>query len=175
MPAAKTLAREQALAELARRYVTSHGPATLRDFVWWSGLTTADARAGLELAQAHVVQEKIDGQTYWQPAAAPAMDPPSLAAHLLPAFDEYLVGYQDRRAVLDPQLVKRINAGGGMLNPTIVIDGQVVGTWKRTLKKDSVTIVPTWFAPPSEPQIHALHLAAQRYAAFLNLRASLNH
>jgi hypothetical protein len=175
VPAAKMLAREEALAELARRYVTSHGPVTLKDFVWWSGLTTADARAGMDLAQAHVVQEKIAGQTYWRPASGPVMDSPSPAAHLLPAFDEYLVGYQDRRAVLDPQMVKRINAGGGMLNPTIVFDGQVAGTWKRTLKKDSVTITPTWFSPPTEPQIDALHLATQRYAAFLNLRASLNH
>jgi hypothetical protein len=148
---------------------------TLKDFVWWSGLTTADARAGMDLAQAHVVQEKIDGQAYWRPVSGPVMDPPSPAAHLLPAFDEYLVGYQDRRAVLDPQMVKRINAGGGMLSPTIVFDGQVAGTWKRTLKKDSVTITPTWFTPPTEPQIDALHLATQRYAAFLNLQASLNH
>lgn len=175
VPAAKMLPREEALAELVRRYVTSHGPATLQDFVWWSGLTTADARAGLELARAHVVQEMIAGQAYWRPASGPIADSPSPAAHLLPAFDEYLVGYQDRRAVLDPQMVKRINAGGGMLSPTIVFDGQVVGTWKRTLKQDRVTIVPTWFSPPTDPQIHALDLAAQRYAAFLNRHALLNH
>lgn len=175
VPAAKPLAHEEALAELTRRYFTSRGPATLRDFTWWSGLTAANARAGLELAQAQVGQEKIDGQTYWRAVSTPVATSPSPAAHLLPAFDEYLVGYQDRRAVLDPQRVKQINAGGGMLNPVIVIDGEVMGTWKRTLKKDTVTITPTWFMPPTDPQRYAFQNAAQRYATFLNLRASVNH
>lgn len=174
VPAAKTLPREEAVAELTRRYFTSHGPATLHDFVWWSGLTRSDARAGLEMMQGYLVEEVIANQTYWRAASMPTLHLSSPAAHLLPAFDEYLVGYQDRRAVLDPALVKRINAGGGMLNPVIVIDGQVAGTWKRTLKKDTVTITPSWFASPTGDQLHAFHAAAQRYAAFLSMQVSIN-
>lgn len=175
VPAANTLPREEALAELTRRYFTSHGPATLQDFVWWSGLTKSDARAGLEMMRGYLVEEVIAEQTHWRAASTSTLTPPSMAAHLLPAFDEYLVGYQDRRAVLDPLRVKHINAGGGMLNPAIVIDGQVRGTWKRTLKRDTVTITPTWFSPPTDPQRHAFHAAAQRYATFLNLPASIDH
>ena len=168
-PQAKTLARDQALAELARRYFTSHGPATLRDFVWWSGLATSDARAGLELARPHLAQDTIDDQAYWRPRSIHAARRAPPTAHLLPAFDEYLVGYQDRSAVLDPRHAKRINAGGGMLAPTIVIDGQVVGAWKRTLKKGAVVITPIWFAEPKRSQKRAFTTAALQYGTFLKL------
>ncbi len=177
LPPAKSLPRDQALAELTRRYFTGHGPATLSDFVWWSGLTATDSRAGLEMARPYLAAEEIDGQTYWQPAsaleasAAPLAEPPE--ACLLPAFDEYLVGYTDRSAVLDPRFVKATNAGGGMLNPVIVIDGQVVGTWKRILKRETVVITPSWFRAPRKAQQAALLQAAKRYGAFLGRTAVL--
>jgi len=163
--------RDQALAELARRYFFSRGPATLADFVWWSGLTTADARAGIETARPDLAAEEIDGQTYWQGASAPKRpaDPP--AACLLPAFDEYLVGYKDRSAVLGPGYTQAVNAGGGMLSPVIVIDGLVVGTWKRALKKETVVITPGWFRPPKKAQQAALLQAARRYGDFLERTA----
>src|SRR3712207_6350881 len=63
LPAARVMAHDEALAELARRYFTSRGPATLQDFVWWSGLTTADARAGLKAITADLVRKTIDGRT----------------------------------------------------------------------------------------------------------------
>ena len=172
VPAAKTMPRDQTLGELARRYFTSHGPALLQDFVWWSGLTTANARAGLEMAAPHLEQTMIEGRTYWQSRSAPDLPEALATPRLLPAFDEYLVGYTDRTSVLEQQYIKQTNAGGGILNPTIIIDEQVVGTWKRTLKKDSVTITPAWFTEPSEAQKHALHLAALQYTGFLELALS---
>lgn len=168
-----TLPRDEALAGLARRYFTSRGPASLRDFVWWSGLTAADARAGLEMARRHLASDVIAGETYWRPATQPAVAERRPAACLLPAFDEYLVGYKDRRAVLDPEYVRRTNAGGGMLSPTIVIDGQVKGTWKRVLKKGEVIITPAWFIAPNNAQMRAFTLAAEQYGAFLGLPVEL--
>lgn len=168
---AEVLPHDQALAELARRYFTSHGPATAQDFAWWSGLPVAEARASLEMARSQLAQEETDGQTYWLPRSAPGKREPPGSAHLLPGFDEYLVGYRERSAVLDPLYVLSTNAGGGMLNPTIVIDGKVVGTWKRVLKKGSVIITPNWFAPPDEGQVRAFNTAALQYAAFLGLQA----
>jgi hypothetical protein len=170
IPASVAKTRDEALAELARRYFTSHGPATLQDFVWWSGLTALDARAGLELARPGLGHEVIDGQAYWLLAAMPAAGDASPSAHLLPAFDEYLVGYRDRSAVLDPAEVRRINAGGGMLSATILLDGQVAGTWKRTLKKGSVAVTPHWFAEPGDVDEEAFAAAAHRYGAFLELQ-----
>src|SRR5213078_2598445 len=99
-PQARTLARDEALAELTMRYFTSHGPATVQDFVWWSGLTVADARAGIESLKSQLVQEVIDGQIYWFSASTPPAKVSS-STYLLPYFDEYTVGYTDRSAVFD--------------------------------------------------------------------------
>lgn len=168
LPPSPAKTRDEALVELARRYFISHGPASLPDFVWWSGLTMAEARAGVEMARPHLLSEATAGQTWWMSAAMTRAAAPHPAV-LLPAFDEYLVGYKNRDAVLDPAFVKRINAGGGLLNPTIVIDGRVVGVWKRTLKKSSVAISPAWFVPLDAAHKEAFSRAAQQYGAFLGL------
>lgn len=171
IPRSRELEKDEALAELAARYFTSHGPAKLQDFVWWSGLTVAEAKAGLEMAGPRLAREVVESQPYWFPPSSPARE--EATAHLLPAFDEYTVAYKDRGAVLDPAQTRKLNAGGGMLNPAIVIGGQVVGTWKRTLKKGSVIVAPSLFAPLKKAGKSALTQAARRYAAFLELSMEL--
>jgi DNA glycosylase AlkZ-like len=166
-PKAKRLARDESLAEIARRYFTSHGPATLQDFAWWSGLTTADAVAGLEMAKRFLAQETINGQAYWLASSTPATKDPSPTAYLLPAYDEYTVAYKDRSAALNPEHAKLPNYGHGIFNPTIVVDGQVVGTWKRTLNKDSLAISPSPFAKLKRAETRAVAEAATRYGKFL--------
>jgi hypothetical protein len=166
-PKAKRMGRDESLAELAKRYFTSHGPATLRDFTWWSGLTTADATAGLEMARRSLAQETINGQTYWLATSTPATKDSSPTAHLLPAYDEYTVAYKDRSAALNPKYSKLPNYGHGIFNPTIVVDGQVVGTWKRTLKKDTLVIAPSPFTKLKRAETHAIAEAAKRYGNFL--------
>lgn len=172
-PPAKRLGRAEALAELAARYFTSRGPAALQDFVWWSGLTTADARAGLEAAKPRLVTEVFGGRTYWLSPSAPTAKDATPTAYLLPAFDEYTVAYKDRRAVLPPSKAPLVNNGGGMLSPTVVVGGQVVGTWRRELKKESVVITPSLFAKLRQPERQAVAAAAQRYGEFLGLTAVL--
>ncbi|MBI4790878.1 MAG: AlkZ family DNA glycosylase [Chloroflexi bacterium] len=172
-PQSKHMERDAALAELAKRYFTGHGPATLQDFAWWSGLSTADARAGLDLVKPYLMPEVVADQIYWLASSTPIAKAKTRTAYLLPGFDEYLVGYKDRSAVLDPLYVKQTNAGGGMLNPTIVINGQVVGTWKRKLPKSSVVITSNWFTAPKKSDQHALAVAARRYGAFLGLSVML--
>ena len=173
VPKSKELERDAALAELAKRYFTGHGPAMLQDFVWWSGLTTAAAREGLELARPHLVQDAFGGQTYWLASSMTTAKPKAQAAFLLPGFDEYLVGYKNRNDVLNPSYARQANNGGGILNPTIVMNGQVVGTWKRTLQKDTVTITPLWFTPPKKSDQRALAQAVQQYGDFLGLLATI--
>jgi hypothetical protein len=167
-PKARKMARDEALAELAKRYFTSHGPATLQDFVWWSGLRTADARAGLEMAKSHLAQHANDGQTYWFDSSMRTAKDASPTAYLLPAYDEYTVAYKDRSAVLNPLYGKQKNTGNGIFFPTIVVDGQVVGTWKRTLKKSEVVITPGPFARLNEAETRAFAVAASRYGEFLD-------
>jgi DNA glycosylase AlkZ-like len=166
-PAARRMARDESLAEIAKRYFTGHGPATMQDFAWWSGLTTADATAGLEMAKRDLEQENINGQTYWLVSSILATKDSSPTAYLLPAFDEYTVAYKDRSAVLDPTFGKQANSGNGIIYPAIVVDGQVVGTWKRTLKKDSLAISPSPFAKFMRAETRALAKAANRYGKFL--------
>jgi hypothetical protein len=172
-PAAKTMKRDEALAELARRYFTSHGPATVQDFVWWSGLTTVDARAGLEMVRPHLVQEVVEGQTYWLSPSTRTAKAASLTAYLLPPFDEYTVAYKDRSAVLDPLYTRLVNTGNGVFSPMMVVDGQAVGTWKRALKKDAVVITPSPFTKLSKAATRAIAIAASRYGKFLDAPISL--
>lgn len=172
LPPTPKLDRGQALGELTRRYFFGHGPATLKDFIWWSGLTVSEAKAGLETAKRDLVEEAYDGRHYWRVDHPMSPSGATQVLHLLPAFDEYLVGYQDRSAVLDGQYTRRTNNGGGILNPVILYDGHVVGTWKRTLKKDAVVVTPDWFTPPTPAQISAFETAATRYNTFLGLPVS---
>jgi hypothetical protein len=168
LPATTQRSREESLAELARRYFTSHGPATIRDFAWWSGLAAADAEAARELVANELAAVPVEKQTYWQDidTAAARAKP---GCHLLPAYDEYTVAYQDRSAVLPDEVSARADSGHGIFYPAIVIDGQVAGTWARELRKTSVAITCQPFARLDRRQSQALAAAARRYADFLGL------
>ena len=173
-PQARTLDRDEALAEFARRYFRSHGPATLQDFVWWSGLTVADARAGLEMVTSQLIHEVVDGQTYWFSMSTPSAKDLSPTVCLLPNFDEYIVGYTDRSAVFDASHTNKIDPRGNVLfNHTIVMDGRVVGTWKRTIKKDAVIITPSLFTPLNDAETRAFAASANRYSAFLDMSVNV--
>jgi hypothetical protein len=127
VPEGKRLSGDEALAELTRRYFTSHGPATLADFVWWSGLTTSDARRGIALLDRNLERIEIGEAVYWNSGSAPK--PSRTSAHLLPAYDEYNVAYKQRQLVFDPNSVSQIT-NWGALGPTIIIDGRITGIWK---------------------------------------------
>jgi len=173
VPPTRTLDRDEALAEFARRYFTGHGPATLQDFVWWSGLAAADAKAGLEMVTSQLMSEAIEGQTYWFSASMPPVKELSQRVHLLPNFDEYTVGYTDRSAVIDVSDSTKFDARGNVLNHVIVLDGRVVGTWKRTIKKDTVIITPNLFNSLNEAETRALVAAANRFGVFLGMHVNV--
>lgn len=156
--------RSEALAELALRYFQSRGPATIADLAWWAGIALKDAREGVESAKPSLVSEVVGRETFWRSHAAPVA---SQSASLLPAFDEYLVAYRNRDAVLDPRHAKRVNAGGGLLSPCVVIDGQVIGTWRRALSRETVAIDLDLFAPVTSRVLRRIRQAAQRYGEFL--------
>lgn len=151
VPQTRPLARDEALAELARRYLRSHGPATLQDFIWWSGLSATDARRGIELA----------GETETRITRKPNRIVHS--CHLLPAFDEYFVAYKQRDTI--PGL-----NNWDVLGPTIIIAGKAVGTWKRT--NDRATLTLNLLRPLNKSEQRALARATDRYTEFLNPRNS---
>jgi hypothetical protein len=174
--------RDEAIAELARRYYQSRGPATLADFVWWSGLTAAEARAGTSAARLSLIAGVIDGQTYYwvEPShkkaekGSRAQSAASSRAYLLPAFDEYLVGYRGRDAVLDPRQARRLNAGGGILPPAILFDGRVIGTWRREISKAGIAVEIDLFETSSRAAQPFIELAARRFGRFLGADAEIS-
>jgi hypothetical protein len=165
-----SLERDTALAELALRYFCGHGPATLRDFVWWTGLKVSDAKGALDSVSHQLSRQVVNDTSYWMPREWAASAETVRKAYLLPGFDEYLLGYRDRSAVLDPLHSEKVVPGGnGVFQPTIVINGRVLGTWKRTLKKNAVVITASPFKPLKKTEQNAFAAAAERYAQFIGL------
>jgi hypothetical protein len=168
-PQARHLGREHALAELAGRFFLSRGPATVHDFARWSGLTVADARAGLETVRGQLHHEQVDGRSYWRAPTTPAVHDHAPAAILLSIYDEYISGYKDRSAMVEPSYGARLQALGNALTAIVVVNGQVVGTWKRTLKKDAIVIETDIFATLTNAEGQAVAKAIDQYATFLQL------
>jgi hypothetical protein len=174
VPSTPPLEREAALAELARRYFGGHGPATLADLVWWSGLKVAEARMAVALAAPHLVKQTVAGTDYWMSSDSPALPVAAADLHLLPSFDEYLLGYADRSAVLDPSHTVRINPGSnGVFKPILVRDGRVAGTWRRTLRTHAVSVTIDPFQPLPPGETEALAQATARYARFVGKPVAL--
>jgi hypothetical protein len=168
-PDARDLPREEALAELARRYFTSHGPATLNDFAQWTKLPAADVRSALAAAQPGLVSQTIAGKEHWRQAGDSAAPEDPQRIDLLPGFDEYLLGYAERSAILASEHADQIAPGGnGVFRPMVVTGGQITGAWQRTVKKNSLRITLMPFPGHTLTPEHAFP-AAQRYSQFLGL------
>jgi hypothetical protein len=161
----RNLEGEEALREFAVRYFRARGPATVRDFAWWASITLADATKGLASAMEELESREFDGTTYY---LARDVEPAPRAVRALPGFDEYLLGYQDRSAALAPEHADRIAPGSnGIFLPTILVDGAVVGTWKRkeTATKVSIEVIP--FETLTKTSVAGFARQMARYGEFL--------
>ena len=172
VPISRPRPRDEAIAELARRYFTSHGPAQIHDFAWWSGLSVADARAGLATVESELARETIDGRTYWFSSSGRTPTAPR-TAYLLPLFDEYLIAYKDRRAALDTSRWTRA-ASRDPFSAPVVVNGQVVGGWKRVQTGDKVGIALTPLAPLKKRDVAAVTDAARTYTDFVGAELDLS-
>ncbi len=167
VPRGKTLSRDEALAELALRYFSSHGPAQIKDLGWWSGLSMKDIKRGIELNGKKLTSEEVEGNVYWH-ASNQAKVTSDHAAHLLPAFDEYLVAYRDRDAALAKLHAHHLNPGAnGMFANVVVISGQVVGNWKRTITKSGISVTTTPFEKFSKEDEKLIEKTSERYKKFI--------
>lgn len=168
----RTFEREAALPELARRYFQSHGPATLHDFVWWTGLTVKDAQAAIAGATAELMggleRVEVEGVGHWWAPRRVGRQAKTVSpqVQLLPAFDEYTVAYDGRASLLAPAHRRRVKPME-LLNPVIVVDGVIAGTWRRTLHKDGPRVIHRWFGKPSRAERAALLPAIDAYVRFL--------
>jgi DNA glycosylase AlkZ-like len=175
VPATKPLDRDEALAELARRYFTTRGPATVHDFSWWSGLTIADSRKAIALLESALLSEKVEEQTYWlaYDSAPPASNRNMI--HLLPNFDEYFIGFKDRSAMLDVVGEFSLLPGNPMFTAHVLVhDGQLIGGWKRAVKPKSVSVDVVLLSKLTVPARKALLATAKQYGKFLGLPVELS-
>lgn len=168
VPEARVLERDEALAELALRYFTSHGPASLTDFAGWSGLTKGDARKGLAAVEGELAHTEMDGVEYWHAE----LDSAPTGVQLLAGFDEYVLGYKDRSAFATPEILTAVVPGGnGVFKSSVVSDGQIVGLWtvKRFAQRQEVRVA--WFDTRPAPDL--LEEAVARYAGFTEVATAL--
>jgi hypothetical protein len=167
IPKGRVLTTEESLAELATRYFTSHGPATLADLVWWSGLTVKDATRALEMVKSKFISETINDQTYWMAndLVVPKNNPNQVS--LIPAYDEFLVGYKDRSAAVNSTIEAKVR--NSIFSPAVVNNGQVVGTWKRTLNKKEVSVEISPCSKLTASQEKSINKELKRYSRFVEL------
>ena len=166
VPPSSPLQRDEALARLASRYFDGHGPATAADFAWWAGQTLTDSRRAIAAAGSALAKVTAGDADLYLPAEASLTRPSRPAIHLLPGFDEYLLGYQDRSAALNPVQAAQVCPGNnGMFLPTVVVNGRVVGMWTRPAKP-SGSLAPRFFPKAVQPGARGLEQVTERYRAF---------
>ena len=168
----QVLANVSHVAELARRYFTGHGPATERDLAYWASLTLTDVRAALAAVADRLESFEHDGRTYWYGQPPPSGDPLEPRGHLLLVLDEFHNGYQDSRDALDADGIRPPGDRGANVGMALV-DGQMVGDVRRTLRRATATFDVGLFRELGRDEADALHAAGARYGRFLNLDAEV--
>jgi hypothetical protein len=164
------LKRDEALASVARRYVSGHGPAQVQDLAWWSGLSIADAKRAFEAGRSELEQEVIDGKAYWFVPLRPFARKSRPSVHLLPNYDELVIAFKDRSAMLDPRITPRLDVLSAHF---VLMDGRIVGGWRRTLGKREVVITVQLLRKLSAGEQKGLDAAAASYARSVGLELRL--
>lgn len=174
VPVARTLARDEALAELVRRYFRSHGPATAHDFARWSSLTLADTREGIGSVRHEFNEVTSDGQVYWFAGDEPPPVKPSPAAYLLSIYDEFTIGYKDSSAIAGDSTAARLRAMGNALQNVIILDGRIAGTWRREIKQASLVIDLDPFRSLTDAEAAAVVAVARQCGEFFGLPTQMS-
>ncbi|GHT22470.1 hypothetical protein FACS189430_04290 [Bacteroidia bacterium] len=164
-PRVPLISKDEALAKLTRLYFTSHCPATLADFAWWSGLSMTEARQGMDAVKQDFVAETIGDKTYWIANSFKNSALVAKSVYLLPAFDEYLISYTDRSAALDSEHHRKAVSSNGVFRPIIVVDGKIAGLWKKTQNKKQ-PIALNFFPSQPLPPADSINRAMEAVVAF---------
>jgi len=167
VPEKKLLQREEAATELARRYFTSHGPATIMDFAWWSGLPVKECRQAIEAIKTDFVAEIVDGETFWFHPTDSISNRENEKIYLLPAYDEFIISYKNRTATLTFENHLKAVSSNGVFRPVIVYKGHVIGIWKRTFKAGKVILKTEYFGSPAKTIQKKVEKQFEKYAQFL--------
>lgn len=163
---------DEALAELTIRYFQSRGPATVDDFSTWSGLTKSDCRKGIEICRYRVDTIRSGKNEYYLLPGANPVTKPSTSMFLLPPYDEYIMGYRDRSAILE--FKERVRFGfQSRFDSTIIYNGQIIGTWKRIAGRKEIQLDYDLFGKLSKSQERELEKIVRRFGSFNNLPVSI--
>jgi len=168
VPVKNRIYRDEALKELALRYFTSRGPATIQDFSWWSGLSSRNSTLALELNKPDLVSETIEGKTYWFVYTSDITKPVKKEIYLLPAFDELLISYRDRTASLLSIDNKKTISVNGIFYPTILMGGQIIGTWKHNITGNHIILTMNIFKTGYSDFAKIYSKSTYRYSKFYN-------
>ena len=165
---AKTLEHGEALAELTKRFFTSRGPATIYDFAWWSGLSVNDAKKGIEMVKQKFKREIVDGKEYFFQIPPLFENEVAQTTLMLPNYDEYVVSYKDRTEAIDKKHLAMISKErNAVFTNSILVNGKIAGTWRRTIKNNSVAVTTRLFLALSRTKQELVTRAAKRYGKFL--------
>lgn len=167
VPDKKVLIRTESVIKLAKRYFTSHCPATLHDFVWWSGLPVTEARHALEEIGPDFSSETIGSEKYWFTNSSRESDFKKTSVHLLPAFDEFLISYKDRTASLLLTDNKKTISNNGIFRPLVIVNGQITGLWNRTIKNNKLIVTIDLFHPMNKTNNKILEKKISMFGQFL--------
>lgn len=165
------LTNDEALKEIVSRYFHSHGPATLKDFVWWSGLTVKDAKIGLKSIKSELKMLEIGNKIYWSKINPIDRELKHLTRpniRIIPQYDDYLLAYQDRGASIGKKIKQFLKPKYGRFNQVILVNGKVTGTWKREITKDNVTFKLNYFRPLKDSENEALISEIEDYSSFID-------
>lgn len=167
VPKYKDIDREEALILLLKKYFQSHNPATLKDFSTWSGLTLTDAKKGMELIKSDFVIEKINEENYYFSNSAKTPEITN-SFILLPIYDEYVIGYKNRDAITN-LIAKTKSNPEVVFDNVIVVNGQIIGTWKRTVNKKSIDLKLNFFQEKDKKYLNNLEDSINHFSKFMNL------
>jgi len=163
----KELNKDEALAKLATMYFRSHSPATLNDFIWWSGLTITQARHAIGLIEGELIKDKLETENSYVHQSHSTDVALEDSLHLLPPYDEYLISYKDRTAVLNVEHHPKAFTNYGIFYPVIMYNGHVAGNWKKTVKKGEIIIETSFWDKKLKVNKKLLKTAEERYKSFI--------
>ncbi len=166
----KTMEKDEAISALASRYFSSHGPATVEDFMWWSGLPLTQARKAVEIANSKLERIEVEQVSYWFNGDYLKIEGPVSQIHLLPAFDEFVISYKDRTAIIASDHQKKAFSANGMFFPIIVYDGKVIGIWKRKIHSSSFNVSFEFFTNLTNEQRQFLNSALRHFERFSQMK-----
>ena len=166
VPPASPLSVEEALAKLAHNYFQSHSPASLQDFIWWSGLSATEARQAIHSIRSELISDRYASQELFVHESCPGKTKPDETLHLLPSYDEYLLGYKDRSAVISPEHYAKAYNSWGIFYPVILYRGKLIGNWQKKGKGKGMKIETSFFESSALPAPELIQDAIERHKNF---------